>query len=154
MYSKQEVSKQKQEFWTAFGRYMKPVLSADGEIVSWSNYKTGISGIQFKMDADNKKAFIAIVFSQNDPVVQQTCYQHLLQLKEMLYSELGEDNWNWQADTADGYGKTVSQVSKQLTGVSIHRTDDWPAIISFLKPRIVALDAFWSMAKYSFEDLV
>jgi hypothetical protein len=31
MYTKQETSKQRQEFWTAFGRYMKPVLSADGE---------------------------------------------------------------------------------------------------------------------------
>ena len=29
MYTKQEISKQKQAFWTAFGRYMKPVASAD-----------------------------------------------------------------------------------------------------------------------------
>jgi hypothetical protein len=41
MYTKQEISKQKQAFWTAFGKYMKPVLSADGEEISWLNYKTG-----------------------------------------------------------------------------------------------------------------
>ena len=29
MYTKQEISKQKQAFWTAFGRDMKPVASAD-----------------------------------------------------------------------------------------------------------------------------
>jgi hypothetical protein len=33
------------------------------------------------------------------------------------------------------------------------KRDDWPAIISFLKPRIIALDAFWSQAKYGFEDI-
>lgn len=153
MYSKQEIAKQKQEFWTAFGKYMKPVHSADGEVVSWSNYKTGIGGISFKMDADSTRAVIAIVFSQTDTEAQQQYYNHLLQLRALLYSELEEDDWNWQAGAEDEWGKTISQVSKQLTGVSIHRTEDWPAIISFLKPRIVALDAFWSMAKYGFGDL-
>ena len=30
MFSKQEASQLRKEFWTAFGQYMKPVLSADG----------------------------------------------------------------------------------------------------------------------------
>jgi hypothetical protein len=29
---------------------------------------------------------------------------------------------------------------------------DWPAIISFLKPRIIALDEFWENVKPGFED--
>jgi len=61
MWTKQEIAKQKQAFWTAFGRYMKPVLSADGEVVSWLNYKTGNKYIHFKMDADSRQAFIAIL---------------------------------------------------------------------------------------------
>ncbi|RYZ23162.1 MAG: DUF4268 domain-containing protein, partial [Chitinophagaceae bacterium] len=35
----------------------------------------------------------------------------------------------------------------------IFRREDWPELISFFKPRIVALDAFWSEAKYFFEAL-
>ena len=43
MYSKQELSRIREEFWTSFGRYMQPILSADGEKVNWVNYKTGMT---------------------------------------------------------------------------------------------------------------
>jgi hypothetical protein len=40
-----------------------------------------------------------------------------------------------------------------MEGVSIFNKEDWPKLISFFKPRIVALDEFWNMVKYSFESL-
>jgi len=153
MYSKQEVSKLKQAFWTAFGKYMQPVLSADGESVSWINYKTGISGISFKMDADSKEVMISILLSHNDLSLQRSAYEKFLQLKAMLNENLGESDWRWEQEVQDDYGKTISRISKRLSGVNVLRNEDWPAIISFLKPRIVALDEFWSMAKYGFEGL-
>jgi Domain of unknown function (DUF4268) len=64
MYTKQEISRHKQAFWTAFGQYMKPVLSADGEKISWLNYKTGNRYIHFKMDADSRQARIAVLIQQ------------------------------------------------------------------------------------------
>jgi hypothetical protein len=42
MYSKDQASQLKQEFWTAFGQYMGPVLSAEGLRTNWINYKTGV----------------------------------------------------------------------------------------------------------------
>jgi len=153
MYTKEEISRQKQAFWTAFGRYMQPALSADGEQVSWINYKTGVSGIQFKMDVDRSQAEIAIVLLHSNPELQQMHYSHFVQLRGMLNSTLGEEDWNWQAAAPDAHGKIVSTISKVLPGVNIHRQEDWGAIISFLKPRIIALDEFWSMAKYGFEAL-
>jgi hypothetical protein len=149
VYSKQEISKQKQVFWTTFGKYMQPVLSADGEEINWVNYKTGISGITFKMDVDNRQATIQIRLSQVDTTLQKKHYNQFLQLKSMLQSELNEE-WQWQPMTAN----EVSTIGTQLSGLSIHRSEDWPAIISFLKPRIVALDAFWSNAKYAFESIM
>jgi hypothetical protein len=150
MYTQQEISKQKQAFWTAFGKYMQPILSAEGLPVTWTNYKTGVQGIQFKMDADHQHVSIAI--SLMDSTQRQTFYNHLVRLKGMLEEALGEKDWNWQP-AHEEYGKTISVISKQLIGVSIHRQEDWPAMISFLKPRIIALDEFWSTAKYSFESL-
>lgn len=154
MYTKEEISRQKQAFWTAFGRYMQPVLSADGDPVSWINYKTGVSGIQFKMDADRDCAVISILLQHSDLRLQQLHYQQFEQLRGMLFTSLGEDDWCWQPVAPDIYGKMVSTISKTLTGVNIHRQEDWAAIISFLKPRIIALDEFWSMAKYGFEVLM
>ncbi|PZR08331.1 MAG: DUF4268 domain-containing protein, partial [Flavobacterium psychrophilum] len=66
MYTREEISKQKQAFWTAFGKYMRPVLSADGLPVSWLNYKTGVPGISFKMDADRDHAVIMILLSNSN----------------------------------------------------------------------------------------
>ena len=144
MYTREEISKQKQAFWTAFGRYMQPVLSAEGEPVSWLNYKTGVAGIHFKMDADRDHAVIMIQLSHSDTGTRQLQYAQFLSLKSMLYGALGEEDWVWKQD---------SSIHKIITGVNIHQQMDWPAIISFLKPRLIALDEFWSMARYSFGAL-
>lgn len=133
---------------------MQPILSADGVPVTWVNYKTGVPGLSFKMDADDKRTSIAIIISSSDPSRQQALYHRLLQMKQMLLEALGETDWIWQASIAGEHGKMVSTVFKQLKGVSIQRPDDWPAMISFLKPRIIALDAFWSMGRYGFEDVM
>jgi hypothetical protein len=154
MYTKEEVSRQKQAFWTAFGRYMQPVLSAEGTVVGWLNYKTGIPGVQFKMEADHKHVSIAIVLSHKDEGLRAAHYEKLAVLKGMLEDELGGEAWMWQQHATDEWGKTVSAVRKELTGVNIHRKEDWPAMISFLKTRLIALDAFWSTARYGFEELM
>jgi hypothetical protein len=153
MYTRDEISKQKQAFWTAFGRYMQPVLSAEGEPVSWLNYKTGVAGIHFKMDADRDHAVIMIQLSHSDDGTRQLQYTQFLSLKPMLYEALGEEDWVWQQATQDPQGKPISSISKTITGVNIHQQSDWATIISFLKPRVIALDEFWSMARYSFEGL-
>jgi hypothetical protein len=70
----------------------------------------------------------------------------------MLHSQLGED-WDWQLHTIDDNGKTISRIFRQINGVSIYNKNDWPALISFFKPRIIALDGFWNDAKYAFDSL-
>ena len=153
MYTKQEISKQKQAFWTAFGRYMKPVLSADGEEISWLNYKTGNKYVYFKMDVDSRQAQIAMVVQHPDRDNQRTYFDRLGQLKVIFEETVGEQDWTWEPDSTDEQGRTVSVVQKELVGVSLFKNEDWPAIISFLKPRIMALDAFWSMVRYQLSGL-
>ncbi len=41
MFSKQEASQLRKDFWTAFGLYMRPIPSAEGDKINWINYKTG-----------------------------------------------------------------------------------------------------------------
>ncbi len=52
--------------------------------------------------------------------------------------------------TTDEDGKQVSRISSQLNMVNVFDMNDWPAIISFLKPRMLALDTFWNMVKDGF----
>jgi len=152
MYTKEEASKMRQEFWTTFGKYMSPVFSADGEKVNWINYKTGELNISFKMDADNKKATIALVFSHNDDGIRELYYEQLLQLQKMLPGvEVGE--WIFSPGWSDDFGRPMTGAYIVLEGVNIFNKEDWPALISFFKSGITALDEFWSMSRYAFEVL-
>lgn len=152
MYSKQEATKIKQEFWTAFGQYMAPVQSEEGEKISWVNYKTGEKDIAFRMQADNKKASVAIILTHKDPEIQQIYFDQFLQLKNIFITTVGEE-WLWQLHTDDDYGRVVSTIATVKEGLSIFKREDWPQLISFFKTSIIALDAFWSQAKYGFETL-
>jgi hypothetical protein len=152
MFSKQEASQLRQEFWTTFGQYMQPVLSAERSKINWINYKTGEKGIQFRMQADNKTASVSIDLIHPDKGIQQLYYDQFLQLKKLLELAL-EEQWNWQLHSYDENGKVISKISTTLTPVNIYKKEDWPKLISFFKPRIMALDAFWTDARYTFESL-
>ena len=54
---------------------------------------------------------------------------------------------------SDENGKIVSQIYQELAGKSVFNKNDWSDLISFFKPRIMALDAFWENAKYAFDEL-
>ena len=150
MYTKDQVSQLKQAFWTAFGQYIAPHPSADGLKINWVNYKTGFKHLHFKMQADNRSASISIEMSHPDLDIQALIFEQFLAFKNIFKDTLGED-WEWQLHAQDEYGKTVSRIYKSLLDVSVLKQEDWPALISFFKPRIIALDEFWSDAQYSFE---
>ncbi|MBN8676116.1 MAG: DUF4268 domain-containing protein [Chitinophagales bacterium] len=150
MYSRQEASLIRKRFWTSFGQYMRPVKGAEGDTVNWLNYKTGIKHIYFRMDAGQQNASIAIELKHTDTALQQHYFEQLSQLRTILEQITGE-TWEWQLHTTDEDGNRISRISTSLTAVNIFKEADWPSIISFLKPRIMALDEFWMMVKEQFE---
>ncbi len=150
MYSKQEASLINQQFWTSFGLYLAPVLSAEGEKINWVNYKTGQKGIRFIMMADHQSAKISIILSHKDIAEQQAYYEIFVQLKKIFHQIMCED-WQWQLHTADAFGKIVSEIYTTLDNVNVLNKANWPDLISFLKLRMIALDTFWCEYKYAFD---
>jgi hypothetical protein len=73
-------------------------------------------------------------------------------LKAVLHETLNEE-WIWQKDVSDETGRQICRIYTFTEDVNIFKKSDWPSIISFLKPRIIALDEFWVSAKYVFEAL-
>lgn len=132
---------------------MKPVPTAEGQQISWQNYKTGIKSIFFRMRAERSFASIGIEVTHPDQDIQELLFGQFEQFKKLLEMET-EEPWEWSLLGLDEFGKTVSVIEKRLEGVNVMDQNDWPAIISFLKPRIIALDSFWSNVKYGFEGLV
>ena len=101
------------------------------------------------MDADNKRASIAIEMRHPELSLQQEYFEKFVALKNIFHDTLQEE-WEWKLHATDEDGKPVSRISKTINGVNIFNNVDWPAIISFLKPRMLALDNFWSLVKEGF----
>lgn len=152
MYSKEEASKLRQQFWIAFGKYMKPILSADGLPINWVNYKTGVKNVFFKMNADQRKTIISIEITHQDEETRAIYFEQFKALK-LLFSDAVNEEWVWEKSILNEYGISFAQISVSLTGVSIFNQKNWPEIISFLKTRIIALDLFWVDVKPIFEAI-
>ena len=150
MYSKQETAQLRKKFWTQFGQYMRPLPGANGERVNWLNYKTGSKHIYFRMDADNRQATIAIELRHPDPDMQHYYFEKLAALKK-IFEQITQEKWKWDLLTVDENSQQVSRIGTVLKEVNVFNNADWPAIISFLKPRILALDTFWSLVKEGFK---
>jgi len=152
MYSKEEASRMRQAFWTAFGQYMAPVPNADGEKIAWINYKTGIKHLHFKMNAEGDRAEAALEMSHPDAAVQELFFEQFKQVKRGWEEALGTD-WTWRMHEVTDDGRTVSRIVTELTGPRIFNKGDWPQLISFFKEKIVAFDAFWNLYQYAFDAL-
>ena len=150
MYNKQEATLLRKKFWTKFGQYMQPLPGEAGKPVNWLNYKTGIRHLYFRMDADNNQATIAIEMRHDDLLLQQYYFEKFRE-HEIMFKSMMNESWEWKLLTIDEDGKQVTRISAVLKGVNVFNTTDWPLIISFLKPRMIALDTFWALVKDRFE---
>ena len=151
MYNKAETSRIRSEFWIAFGKYMKPIPNAEGRRINWPNYKTGVRNIYFRMKAERDFASIGIEIGHPDEELQELYFDQFAQFKKMLEAVLGE-SWDWKLHQVNEFGQLVSRIEKILPAVNVMNEQDWPEIISFLKPRIIALDEFWDNVKPGFES--
>lgn len=151
MYSRSESSRIRAEFWITFGQYMKPVPNAQGRRINWPNYRTGVKDVYFRMKAEQEFASIGIELGHKDEELQELYFEQFKELKSLLKTSIGED-WEWKLHSKNEVGQVVSKIEKVITGVNVMEEFYWPEIISFLKPRIIALDEFWDNVKPAFEN--
>ena len=149
MYSRNEMARVKQNFWTSFGKYMLPVQPSGDEKVNWVNYKTGVKGIFFKMNADRASASLSIQMT-GDRFQREKQFERMIQFKKEFESVVPGE-WIWSKEKTDENGRSLSVIETILAGVNVYDKNDWPAIISFLKTRITGLDEFWISVRDFFE---
>jgi hypothetical protein len=152
VYSREQASLIRKEFWTTFGQYMRPVPSASGMKANWINYRTGVKHIYFRMDADKRSARISIELTHPDAEIRELFFEQFTEFRAMLHDYLGE-LWDWQPAVTDDTGKEISRIGIGISGVNVFRQEDWSRLISFFKPRIVALDEFWTDVYDVFDSL-
>lgn len=104
------------------------------------------------MDAEKKHASIAIEIAHPDAGLRDLLFEQFQEFKLLLENALNEQ-WEWLPNTTNEYGKEVTRIELVLPNVSVYNQQQWPDIIAFLKPRIIALDEFWTDVKPVFEGL-
>ncbi|MOA48228.1 hypothetical protein D3C78_1709450 [compost metagenome] len=102
------------------------------------------------MEADKRLSLIAIEWSHRDLSMRKLMMEQFEEYKTILTAILGEE-WTWDLEVEDEQGKSVSMIYMTMEGKSIFKQEDWPDLISFFKPRLIALDEFWCDAQYGFE---
>ena len=95
MYSRQEASLVRKEFWTVLGQYLAPVPSAEGTKINWINYRTGVRHFHFRLNALDNRAFIALELDHPDVELQRLYFD---QLKAMqgIFDSIIKESWDWQ----------------------------------------------------------
>ncbi|MFA5620046.1 MAG: DUF4268 domain-containing protein [Weeksellaceae bacterium] len=150
MFSKEEASQIRRKFWTSFGQYMK-LQPLDGEgKVNWINYKTGIPGLEFKTDVDNKSAVVRVEINHRDLEIQALIFEQFMELKAYFEAATGDD-WIWLQAIFDDNGKPVCRIEKRLENISVFNEKTWPEIITFLKENLMKMNEFWVNVKDIFE---
>ena len=152
MYSKTEATQLRQAFWTTLGQYMQPVPSADGGPVNWMNYKTGLKHVYFRLHADNRHATIGIEITHPDEGLRELFFEQFRELRPMLEEATGE-TWTWEPAAVNESGQPLARIYQELRPANLFARDDWPRLIPFFKPRLMALDEFWSTGQYAFDAL-
>lgn len=149
-YSDKSSSLLRRQFWTVFGQYMAPIPSADGEKINWINYKTEVRFIRFKLQLINNKEAIVIELSHPDLNVQLQQFEQLELFKKQFQQIVGTD-WRWQKMNKNAVDKINCTIETLIENVNINMEFQWPEIISFFKPRLIALDNFWCSHKFAFQ---
>src|SRR5690606_25342798 len=151
LYSREEAKRLKEQFWTSFGRFMSLVPNEDGLKANWINYKTGVQHVFFRMEADSKTASIYIEINHPDEGLRELILAQFEEYRAILHAEL-EEEWTWDEVFYDADGKKTARIGTTLEQkASVFKVEDWPILIGFFKTRMIALDRFWSNAKYAFD---
>ena len=95
---------------------------------------------------------IGIELSQPDKDMQLLFMEQFEQMKSFFHGTIGEE-WNWDKEAYDSLGRPICLISTSIDSVNVLDKASWPELIAFFKPRIIALDEFWSMAFDTFDDL-
>lgn len=149
MYTRQEVSAIRQQFWTTLGQYLSPIPSATGSKVNWINYKTGLKNVHFKMDVGKDEAIIRIEI-RGEELKRELIYNLFVSLQTQ-FDSFFTDEFTWQKETFDEHNKPLGCIYRVSKNLNVFKKQDWPDLISFLKKNITALDAFWAEHKEIFE---
>jgi len=141
MFSKEEATQLRKEFWTSFGKSFPR---------KWLLYNTKIKGFSFKFVADRKKALICLDIEHPEEIANELLYDQLLSLKNILLSEYTSEaifNPSYELES----GKIIHRIYIEHTQkFSIHNKNTWSDCYAFFNEKMPQFELFF----YEYEDFI
>ncbi len=133
MFSKEEASNLREEFWTSFGKSFPR---------KWILYRTKIKGLAFKFDAGRRDLNVAIEINSNNSTKNELLFEQFQALKSILTDCIPnivfDDNYVLNS------GKSVHWIYTPYPDkFSIYNKNTWGAAFLFMKDNMSALEEFF-----------
>ncbi|MFY0604627.1 MAG: DUF4268 domain-containing protein [Flavobacteriaceae bacterium] len=141
MFSKEEASLLRKEFWTSFGKSFPK---------KWLLYNTKIKGFSFKFDANRKNAMVCLDIDHPDEVANELLFDQLLALKTLLTNEylsevIFDDSFELES------GKKIHRIYVlHHKKFSIYNKNSWRECYEFFVESMNSFEDFF----FEYEDFI
>lgn len=143
MYSKEEASQIRKDFWIAFDTYSRKYL---GPTRKWVTYNTGIKDFILKFDINRENAKVMLLIENKSEDKRFDIFVKLKEI-ELLYESILGDGWIWNEQFVLDNKKEVCAVYKQLDNVNIYKKEDWSKIFDFFALEMLKLEETFEEVK-------
>ncbi len=141
MFSKEESSRIRKEFWVSFGKSFPK---------KWLSYNTKIKGFSFKFIADRKSAMVAIDIDNPDPKINRKLFENIHSFRQILKNDF-IDGLIYDSEYPLETGKLIHRIYIPLNKkFSIHNKNTWSDCFTFFLDKMNALEAFY----FEYEDSI
>jgi len=148
MLNKEELRELNFIFWTDFQEFNKKKRAQNNRKMVWSQYKSGIKDIYFRLDFNTTQASFSIDLQMRDAEVRQLVYEQFLETQGLLEEHVGNEI-EFQPNIISYSGIEIHRLNWSLKNVNIANPDDYSKSIQFLSNKIQGMDRFW----FEFSDL-
>lgn len=140
MFSKEEATLVRKEFWISFGKSFPR---------KWLLYNTEMKGVSFKFVANRKNAAVCLDLENPDELVNLLYYDQLLSLQMLITSEIPEIIFNdaYELDNGKIIHRIYVPFEKKF---SIHNKNTWSDCFQFFLETMPKFEDFF----YEYEDII
>jgi hypothetical protein len=140
MFSKEEATQIKKEFWISFSeKYPR----------KWILYNTKIKDAAFKFHVDNKTAMVSFDIETKDEQKRKIYFEKFESLQTILLEEYMPDvifERNYYLEN----GKCISRIWTSCQDVSLYNKKSWAKIFEFFNEKMTAFEIFY----FTYEDYI
>jgi hypothetical protein len=146
MYSKEELKEIRTAFWDKFNLEMRKIRSANGRKMNWLMYPTDVKNLYVRLHCDQYGARVSVDIQGKDLGVRQLIWEQLHELKAVMEQATGKTAI-WDENASSSTVPHFCSIYWEKTDANLFQPEKHDEIISFLKDKIVAFDAFYQEYK-------